>query len=71
MNAIKTIYKFYRDGFQEMSPTSRRLWVILLVKLGVMFLILKLFFFRGHLSSRFDNETDKSEYVLEQLTGEN
>ncbi len=68
MSIIRNVYRFYRDGFSEMSLTSRKLWLILIVKLAIMFLILKLFFFQGHLSSRFDSEEEKSEYVRNQLT---
>lgn len=45
MGTIGKIYRFYRDGFREMT-TGRTLWVIILVKLFIMFAILKVFFFR-------------------------
>lgn len=40
---IIRIFYFYRDGFREMT-IGRTLWAIILIKLFVMFFILKLFF---------------------------
>ena len=40
---IITIFQFYRDGFREMT-WGRTLWWLILVKLFVIFVILKLFF---------------------------
>lgn len=34
-----------------------------------MFLILKIFFFKDFLGTRFSNDTDKGNYVIEKLTG--
>ena len=38
------IFHFYRDGFRDMK-LGKTLWLIILVKLFIMFFILKLFFF--------------------------
>ena len=38
------IFRFYRDGFRQMT-LGRTLWLIILVKLFVIFAILKVFFF--------------------------
>ena len=43
-NALLSIWKFYLEGFRSMT-LGRTLWVIILLKLFVMFFILKLFFF--------------------------
>lgn len=65
---IKKVVMFYVDGFRSMT-VGRKLWIIILVKLFVMFAILKLFFFKDFLGSRFDNnQQEKSNYVLEQIT---
>jgi hypothetical protein len=64
---FRNIFFFYYDGFHGMT-IGKKLWVIILVKLFIMFFILKLFFFRDFLGSRFDTEQQKSEYVLDQLT---
>jgi hypothetical protein len=67
MEFIKKIFLFYYEGFKGMT-VGRKLWAIILIKLFVMFVILKLFFFKDFLGSRFNNEKQKSEYVLKQLT---
>ena len=41
---LTRIWIFYRDGFREMT-LGRTLWTIILIKLFIMFFILKLFFF--------------------------
>ena len=40
---LTRIWIFYRDGFREMT-LGRTLWTIILIKLFIMFFILKLFF---------------------------
>jgi len=60
------IFKFYVDGFRSMT-VGKTLWLIIGIKLFVMFAILKLFFFPNFLKSNFDNDSERSEYVIEQL----
>jgi len=50
---------------------GKRLWLIIGIKLFIMFAILKVFFFQDFLSSKFDNDKDKSEYIIEQITNLN
>lgn len=59
------IFRFYVDGFRSMT-LGRTLWAIILVKLFIMFAVLRLFFFPDQLSG-MDKE-QRSEHVLEQLT---
>ena len=67
MKTIKNIFNFYLDGFRNMT-VGKNLWIIILIKLFIMFVILKLFFFQDFLGSKFNNNQDKSDYVMEQLT---
>lgn len=66
MNIIYKVYRFYIDGFRSMT-LGRTLWALILIKLFIMFAILKLIFFPRHLS-QFDTTEERNEYVLEQLT---
>jgi hypothetical protein len=50
-----------------MSGWGRKVWVIIIIKLFIMFAILKMFFFQDYLYKNFDNNKDRSEYVLDQL----
>jgi len=47
---------------------GKTLWIIICIKLFIMFAILKLFFFPNFLKTNFDNDSERSEYVIEQLT---
>ena len=60
-NALLHIWNFYVEGFRSMT-LGRTLWLIILVKLFIMFFILRLFFFPNFLSSQ-PTDKDKEEYV--------
>ena len=62
------ILNFYIDGFKNLSSWSKQVWIIILVKLFILFAILKLFFFPDFLESNFENDRQRGDFVLEQLT---
>jgi uncharacterized membrane protein len=64
---IKKIFNFYRDGFRNMSGSNRTLWLIIFIKLFIMFAILKIFFFPDFLGSKYKTNEEKSDHVIEQL----
>lgn len=64
MKWLGRVYRFYRDGFRNMT-VGRQLWVLILVKLAVMFLILRVFFFQPFL--RGLSPEQRSDYVREEL----
>lgn len=64
---IKRLFYFYYDGFREMPFWGRRAWLIIIIKLFIMFAILKLFFFPDFLKKKFDNDKERSEYVMDQI----
>lgn len=64
---LKRIFYFYYEGFKSMT-VGKKLWTIILIKLFIMFAVLKLFFFPDFLNTHFDNDEDRSNYVIEQLT---
>jgi Na+/H+ antiporter NhaD/arsenite permease-like protein len=66
-SAMNRVFRFYYDGFRSMSWWGKRIWIIILIKLFVMFIILKIFFFQDFLQNRYDTDEQKSEYVLDQL----
>jgi hypothetical protein len=67
IRTIKDFFSMYVEGFRNMT-WGKTLWVIIILKLFIMFAILKVFFFPNYLGSRFDTEEEKGEYVIEQLT---
>jgi len=47
---------------------GRILWKIILIKLIIMFGVLKLFFFPDFLNTNFATDAQRADYVLEQIT---
>ena len=66
-NIFIRIFRFYYEGFKNMT-VGKRLWLIILIKLFVFFVIMKLFFFPDFLKNRFNSDEERGDYVLEQLT---
>jgi len=59
------IFHFYVEGFRSMT-LGRTLWLIILIKLFIMFVILKIFFFPRYLN-RFDTTSEKENYISKEL----
>lgn len=67
-NFVVRAYRFYRDGFRGLTPTSKKLWLIIGLKLFIMFAVLRAFFFPNHVKEQArDQHIEKSEYVGDQL----
>lgn len=64
-NFLLRVFRFYIDGFRSMT-TGRILWLIILVKLFIIFVVLKIFFFPDFLSGKKTVQA-KSDYVSGQL----
>ncbi len=56
---------FYLEGFKEMT-LGKTLWCIILIKLFIMFFVLKLFFFPAFLN-QFGSKSAKGQHVSEEL----
>ncbi|HLP06341.1 MAG TPA: DUF4492 domain-containing protein [Paludibacter sp.] len=65
-SAFYLIYTFFYDGFKNMT-VGKSLWLIVLIKLFIMFGILKIFFFPNYLNSHFTDEKSKAEHVRTEL----
>lgn len=63
---LRAAYEMYRDGFRSMT-IGRYLWAIIIVKLLIMFLVLKLFFFPDILRTRYDDDASRAEAVRDAL----
>jgi hypothetical protein len=44
------------------------LWLIILIKLFIIFFVLKLFFFPDFLNKHFKTQQEKSDYIINELT---
>lgn len=67
-SAAGRILRFYYEGFTTMSWWGKRVWIIILIKLFIIFIVLKIFFFPDFLRKNYDSDEKRSEYVLDQLT---
>jgi len=65
---LKKVFMFYYDGFRALSSWGRQAWLVIIIKLFIMFAILRIFFFHDFLKTKFSNDSERSEYVIEQLT---
>ena len=64
---FKRILFFYIDGFKNLSDLGRKLWVIIIIKLVVIFVVIKAFFFPT-LSSKIKSKEAQKELYIQQLT---
>ena len=64
-NVFVSIYRFYADGVKNMT-WGRQLWWLILLKVIILFAVLRLFFFEPVLSGKSENE--KIEHVGNELT---
>ncbi len=65
---LNRILRFYYDGFSNMSSWGKQVWIIIAIKLFIVLIILKIFFFRDFLNRNYHTDSEKSNYVLNQLT---
>lgn len=59
-------FTMFRDGFKNMT-LGRTLWILVVLKLCIMFLILRPFFFPNFLNSKFEDKSSKADYVRQEL----
>lgn len=65
MKWILNIWQFYYDGFRSMT-LGRVLWTIILIKLFIIFVVLKLFFFPNYIKEHAP-EGNEDEFVFQSL----
>lgn len=65
-NPLYSVYRLYADGFRQMR-LGRVLWAIILIKLFVIFVVLKLLFFPDVLKQKA-HDGDRASYVAGELT---
>ena len=63
-STILNIWNFYRDGFKNMT-WGRPLWVLIFLKVIILFAVLRAFFFEPVLAGK--TEEQKIEHVSYQL----
>lgn len=64
---FRKAFALYYDGFRSMT-VGRTLWKLILIKLFIMFAVLKVFFFPDVLETRFATDDQRAAHVLQNLT---
>ena len=63
-NFLNKVYHLYYDGFRSMT-LGKTLWAIILIKLFIIFVVLKIFFFPDFLKQ--NAKGDKPGFVADEL----
>jgi uncharacterized membrane protein len=69
--AFRNLFLFYYEGFRNMSGWGKKVWLVILIKLFIIFIVLKLFFFPDLLKTSFRNDAERSTYVRNQILNTN
>lgn len=62
---LSRIFHLYYDGFRTMT-LGKTLWAVILIKLAIIFLVLKLFFFPDFINTNAKNG-DKTGFVSKEI----
>jgi len=68
---IVRVWLFYVHGFKDLSSWGRSVWLIILIKVFIMFAVIRLFFMPDVLKKNFPTDEQRSKHVLENLTTPN
>ena len=68
-NFLYRVYDLYYDGFRKMT-LGRTLWAIILIKLFIIFAILKVFFFPDFIKQHAASGTE-ADFVANSILGSN
>lgn len=60
------VYRFYYDGFRSMT-VGKKLWILLIIKLFIIFFVFKLFFFPNILQRDYDTDAERADAVRTTL----
>lgn len=62
---LSRIFHLYYDGFRTMT-LGKTLWAVILIKLAIIFLVLKFFFFPDFINTNAKNR-DKAGFVSKEI----
>lgn len=63
---MRKIFQFYIDGFKSMT-VGKQLWILIIIKVVILFGVLKLFFFPDVLAEKTPIGADPSDTVRNEL----
>ena len=64
---FRRILFFYIDGFENLSETGRTLWIIVIIKLVVIFVIIRAFLFPT-IDTKIHNKAKLTQLYINQIT---
>lgn len=64
MKIFRSIWNFYAEGFRQMT-WGKPLWGLIILKVIILFLVLRCFFFKPVLAGK--SEEEKIEHISTQL----
>ncbi len=63
----RKIVGFYVNGFRSMT-LGKTLWKIILIKLIIIFVVIRLFFMPDYLNTRFKTDSERAQHVMNVIT---
>jgi len=66
---MRRVVMLYVDGFRQMT-VGRSLWVLIIIKVIILFGVFKLLFFPDVLSRDYDTDEARADAVREALVGD-
>lgn len=64
---MKKIISIYYELLKKPGKLTKKLMIIIIIKLLIMFAVLKVFFFQDNLKKNFKNDKERSEYIIKNL----
>lgn len=62
----RRVWNFYYEGFRSMT-VGKTLWMIILIKLFIFFVIMKFLFFPNILKRDFSTDEERADHVRNEL----
>lgn len=63
---LHRVWNLYYDGFRNMT-VGKTLWIIILIKVFIFFVIMKFLFFPNLLKRDYDTDEERAEHVRNEL----
>ncbi len=67
MNKLASVFRFYKDGFKNLT-IGKTLWKIILIKLLIILVFLKYFIYDKNLKSEYPTKEEKISFIYKNLT---
>jgi len=65
LKLLNRIFLFYYNWFKNLTSTSKKLWILILVKSTIILTVLFLFF--PHILNEYETDKQKADFVADNL----